>query len=112
MPKHKNKYLERFRELNEKSGIDYTDIVDRRREEVEAVVIEKNRDFRTKNIITKAKDIKKERLSIKNKGFSALYSGFINSKNKEKYISTNRNHILKLPLGEQKRFLQSTLSFI
>jgi len=111
MPKRKNKYLELQKRLKD-NHIDYQDLVDRRRDEVEEVVIEKNRDFRTKNILAKAKDVKKEKQSIQNKSFQSLYSGFINSKNKEKYIATNKNHILSLPIAKQRNLISVFLNFL
>ena len=86
MPRKKNKYLE-LQERLKKNHIDYQDLVDRRRDEVEEVVIEKNRDFRTHNIIAKAKDLKKEKNTISNKSYKSLYAGLINSKDKEKPVT-------------------------
>jgi hypothetical protein len=110
MPKHRQKYLNVIKNAN--MQIDYQDLVDRRREEVEEIVIEKNKDFRTKNILTKAKDIKKEKLIIKNKSYKALYSGFINSKNKENYISQNRQHIKSLPINQQRNLISTFLIYL
>ena len=102
--KSKNKILAHYERIKF-AKVDYQDLVDRRREEVEEVVIAKNRDFRTFNIVAKEKDIKKERQTISNKTFQTLYAGYISAKNKEKYISKNRDHILKLSIGKQQKLV-------
>ena len=109
--KKPNKYIELQKRLKD-NHIDYQDLVDRRREEVEEIVIQKNRDFRTKNILAKAKDIKKEKQIISNKSFKSIYAGFINSENKDKYIEKNRNHIKGLKINEQRNLVRMFLQFI
>jgi len=109
--KKPNKYIELQKRLKD-AHIDYQDLVDRRRPEIEEIIIQKNRDFRTKNILAKAKDVKKEKQIISNKSYKALYAGFMNSANKEKYVSVNRNHIKGLKINEQRNFVRMLLQFL
>lgn len=109
--KKKNKYLE-LQDRLKKNYIDYQDLTDRRRDEVEEVIIQKNRDFRTKNILAKAKDLQKDKIVIGNKSYKSIYAGFINTKNKDLYIEKNRDYIKKLKINEQKNLVKMFLEFM
>lgn len=108
MPKH---YSDKYKKLQH-NQIDYQELVDRRRNEVEEIVVDKSRDFRRYNTIAKAKDLDQEKISIGNKTFNSIYAGWVNSKNKDSYIKRNRDHILKLPIGQQKKFVQLILPYL
>ena len=117
MPRKKNnKYITRQSNLIKKqkatSRIEYEGIIDNRREEVEEVLVQKSKDFRKHNLIAKKKDIQKDKGIVSNRTLKELRAGFVNTSNKELYISKNREHIKSLPLGQQRALIEMMLNFL
>ena len=75
------------------------------RNDMEDVLIEKNKDFKRVNVLAKAKDLKKDRIVL-NKSFKQLLNGFITTENKEGYIKANRNNFKNLKPKEQEKLLR------
>lgn len=116
MARKKNKYIKRQRELVAKqkaqNRIEFEKIIDSRRDEVEEILIEKNKDFRKHNLLVKAEDIRKDKGTVGNKTFKTLRSGFINARNKEKYIEVNRDHIKGLSMNHQRNLVLLFFEFL
>lgn len=81
------------------------------RDAIQDVLIEKSRDFQKINVIAKAKDLKKDNVLV-NRNFHQMYNGFLNTKDKEKYIWANRNYFKLLNPKEQEKLLKLYLDFI
>lgn len=92
--------------------VEYEKLIDNRRNEVEGVLIEKNKDFRKFNIKAKADDIKLDKNVIKNKTYNQIKNGFLSSSNKEMYIKQNSEHIKDLPINEQRNLIQFFLTYL
>ena len=100
-------------ELQKKGDrVEYEELIDKRRNEVEDILIERNRDFRKYNIKAKTKDIEKDKGIIKNKSFNELKNGFLNTSNKEKYIKMNKEHIKGLPINQQRNLIKHFLQYL
>ena len=119
MPKRKNRNARRINLESEFVGsqkehtrVEYEKLIDNRRDEVEEVMIRKNKDFRKFNIAVKAKDIKKDRNIISNKSMNQIKNGFLNTSNKEQYIQQNAEHIKSLPINDQRNLMKLFLNYL
>lgn len=92
--------------------VEYEKLIDNRRNEVEEVLIERNKDFRKFNIKAKADDVKLDKQVIKNKSFNQIKNGFLSSSNKENYIKQNSEHIKNLPMGNQRNLIKFFLQYL
>ena len=116
MPKRKNKYITRQKSLvskqKEHNRIEHHVLIDNRRGEVEEVLFEKSKNFKKHNLLAKAPDLKKDLGIVGNKTLKQIRAGFVSTKDKEKYISVNKEHIKNLPIGEQRNLITMFLDFL
>lgn len=119
MPKHKSRNSKR---ISTQDGIvsgqkvdtrvDYEILTDNRRKELDDIIIERNKNFKSKNIIAKVEDTKKDKQTISNKSFQSIKNGFWTTDNKDKYIKDNRNHIKSLPVNQQRNLIRMFLQHL
>ena len=81
------------------------------KDEIEDVMISRQKDFKKINILAKAKDLKKDRI-ILNKTYETLKNGFLNTGNKEEYIKANAKFFKGLKPQEQEKLFNLYLSFL
>ena len=96
----------------ESKRINYEELIDNRRDEVDEILYEKSKNFKKHNLMIKADDIKKDKQVIRNKSYKTLRSGLMTANNKDKYIKANKEHIKSLPLNQQRNLLKLILEHI
>ena len=92
--------------------VEYQEIIDNRREDVEDILFEKHKNFKKHNLMIKADDNKKDKETIGNKTFRTLKNGLFTAKNKDAYIKANKNHIKALPLNQQRNLIKQILEHL
>lgn len=107
--KRRIELLRKLQRNNDDNPYEIEDYDDRN--EIEDVMISRQRDFKKINILAKAKDLKRDKL-ILNKTFITLKNGFLTTEDKEGYIKANRKFFKGLKPQEQEKLFNLYLNNI